>query len=251
MQSKLFIPIAIGVSLFALLGAGLLYSVLTNQQNNDVEGVSVDAKTEKVVTSTPAKSNKLESTQSASPTLFIPKESPMPKSKKLAKPEMQIDTTKSYKATLSTSEGEIIIELHAKETPITVNNFVYLARLGFYDGTIFHRVIKEFMIQGGDPEGTGAGGPGYRFDDEEFTGSYVPGTVAMANAGPDTNGSQFFIMHGEAPLPPNYVIFGNVESGQAVVDAIATAATRVNPMSGERSVPVAPVKVEKVTILEE
>ncbi len=170
--------------------------------------------------------------------------------KKLSKPDLQIDPSKSYTATLSTTEGDIVIELYARETPKTVNNFVYLAKQGFYDGTIFHRVIKDFMIQGGDPTGTGAGGPGYAFDDEPFTGSYAPGTVAMANAGPDTNGSQFFIMHGEVPLPPNYVIFGNVQSGQAVVDAIATAPAKSNPMSGEKSVPVNPVTVTRVTIAE-
>ena len=185
------------------------------------------------------------------PTLEITETESMSKTKKLSKPEMQIDASKTYTATLTTSEGDIVIDLYAKETPITVNNFVYLAKEGFYDGTIFHRVIKDFMIQGGDPTGTGAGGPGYEFDDEPFTGEYVPGTLAMANAGPDTNGSQFFIMHGEAALPPNYVIFGNVSSGQAVVDAIATAQTKVNPMSGEKSVPLSPVVIEKVTIAEQ
>ncbi|MFO0703797.1 MAG: peptidylprolyl isomerase [Patescibacteria group bacterium] len=186
----------------------------------------------------------------ATPTLTISQNEEMPKTKNITKPDMQIDVNKNYTATLSTSEGDIVIELHGKETPITVNNFVYLAKQGFYDGTIFHRVIKDFMIQGGDPQGTGMGGPGYEFDDEPFQGEYVPGTVAMANAGPDTNGSQFFIMHGEAALPPNYVIFGNVQTGQAVVDSIATSATKVNPASGEKSVPVKPVVVKKVTISE-
>jgi len=164
-------------------------------------------------------------------------------------PTMQIDEAKQYQATLKTSEGEITIELNAAATPVTVNNFVFLAREGFYNGTIFHRTLDGFMIQGGDPEGTGSGGPGYRFDDEPFEGEYTQGTVAMANAGPNTNGSQFFIMHQDYPLPPNYVIFGQVVSGMEVVDAIATAPTATNA-SGENSQPVNPTTVESVTITE-
>jgi len=169
---------------------------------------------------------------------------------KIEKPELTIDDSKSYSAKFVTSEGEIVIGLTAKETPITVNNFVYLARLGFYDGTKFHRVMAGFMIQGGDPEGTGMGGPGYKFDDEPFNGSYTRGTVAMANAGADTNGSQFFIMHTDYDLPPNYVIFGKVTSGIEVVDKIAIADV-VRSASGEMSKPVVPVVVEKVEIVEE
>ena len=141
-------------------------------------------------------------------------------------PEMQIDTAKKYTATLETTEGKIIIALSAKETPKTVNNFVYLSRKGFYDKTPFHRVIKGFMIQGGDPRGNGTGGPGYKFEDEPFTGIYTRGIVAMANSGPDTNGSQFFIMHKDTSLPHAYTIFGRVISGMEVVDAIA--AEKVN-----------------------
>ncbi len=165
------------------------------------------------------------------------------------KPTIEIDVKKGYSAILHTSEGDVEIELYAKATPLTVNNFVTLARKGFYDGTIFHRIIKEFMIQGGDPTGTGAGGPGYQFDDEEFEGEYVQGTVAMANAGPNTNGSQFFIMHGDMALPKNYVIFGQVTSGMQTVDVIATAPTKPS-MFGERSTPITPVKITKVTISE-
>ena len=107
-----------------------------------------------------------------------------------------------------------------------MNNFVFLARDGFYDGVVFHRVIEGFMIQGGDPTGTGRGGPGYKFRDEtEGSGSYSRGTVAMANAGPNTNGSQFFICHNDAGLPHSYTIFGKVTSGMDAVDAIATTAT--------------------------
>lgn len=164
-------------------------------------------------------------------------------------PVMQLDKTKKYQATLQTSEGTIIADLYADKTPITVNNFVSLARNKFYDGTVFHRIIKGFMIQGGDPKGDGTGGPGYDFDDEPFEGEYTRGTLAMANAGPNTNGSQFFIMHADYPLPKNYVIFGKVASGLDVVDKIATAPTSSSGM-GENSKPVTPVKVTSVTIVE-
>ncbi len=162
-------------------------------------------------------------------------------------PTMEIDQNKEYSAVLHTTEGDITIVFNAKQTPITVNNFVTLAKKDFYNGTIFHRVIKGFMIQGGDPTGTGSGGPGYQFDDEAFQGEYSRGTVAMANAGPDTNGSQFFIMHADVPLPKDYVIFGKVTKGMDVVDKIAGAP--VYPQ-GEGSTPVNPVKVNTVDILE-
>ena len=141
-------------------------------------------------------------------------------------PEMSIDLAKTYAATLHTNHGDISIEFDAVRSPMSVNNFVFLAREGFYDGVIFHRVIKGFMIQGGDPTGTGSGGPGYRFRDElEGPGKYSRGTVAMANAGPNTNGSQFFIMHTDYGLPHNYSIFGQVTAGLDVVDAIADSPT--------------------------
>jgi len=163
-------------------------------------------------------------------------------------PKMTIDTTKKYTATLKTEKGDIVIELYADKTPITVNNFVTLAKKNFYSNTIFHRTIKDFMIQGGDPTGTGTGGPGYRFDDEKFDGEYTRGTVAMANAGPNTNGSQFFIMHKDVPLQKDYVIFGKVVQGLDVVDVIATAPTQAG---GEGSTPVTPVKVLSVEITEQ
>ncbi len=163
-------------------------------------------------------------------------------------PVVSIDTTKKYTATMKTSAGEMVVALNAKETPITANNFIFLAREKFYDNTIFHRTIPGFMIQGGDPQGTGMGGPGYKFEDEPFSGKYERGTIAMANAGPDTNGSQFFIMHKDYPLPPNYVIFGKVTSGLEVVDKIAEAPTKPG---GEGSSPVTPVTVTSVTITEE
>jgi cyclophilin family peptidyl-prolyl cis-trans isomerase len=170
--------------------------------------------------------------------------------KNLQKPTMQIDKNASYSAVLNTSEGKITLKLNAQQTPITVNNFVYLAEEGFYDQTIFHRVIDGFMIQGGDPEGNGTGGPGYRFDDEPFESEYNRGTVAMANAGPNTNGSQFFIMHQDYALPKDYVIFGQVIDGLDVVDSIAQAEVTISP-SGERSQPVNPVKIESIEIIKE
>jgi len=159
-------------------------------------------------------------------------------------PEMQLDLSKSYTATLNTSEGKIVIALDTQETPITTNNFVFLAREKFYNNTIFHRVIEGFMIQGGDPLGNGTGGPGYQFANEPVTKDYTRGTVAMANAGPDTNGSQFFIMHQNTPLPKDYVIFGTVTEGLDVVDKIAT--TKVNGES-----PVNPMVIKSVLIKEQ
>lgn len=166
-------------------------------------------------------------------------------------PAMQIDASKTYTAVLNTTEGTVKIELNAKATPVTVNNFVALARKGFYNNTIFHRVIKGFMIQGGDPQGNGTGGPGYRFKDEPFEGEYTRGTIAMANAGPNTNGSQFFIMHQDVTqLPKNYVIFGHVTEGMDTVDKIASAPVEDNGM-GEESKPVNPVQVKTVEIIEQ
>ena len=152
-------------------------------------------------------------------------------------------------ALLKTTAGDIEIALNDKETPNTVNNFITLAKKKFYDGTIFHRAVKDFMIQGGDPTGTGMGDPGYKFDDELFTGEYTRGTVAMANSGPNTNGSQFFIMHKDVPLQKNYVIFGKVIKGIEVVDKIALAPVVANS-SGEMSKPVKPVVINSVEIVE-
>ncbi len=152
-------------------------------------------------------------------------------------------------AILHTTAGDITIALNIKETPITANNFITLSQKNFYDNTIFHRVIKGFMIQGGDPKGDGTGGPGYQFDDEPFTGEYARGTVAMANAGPNTNGSQFFIMHADYPLPKNYVIFGHVVKGMDTVDKIANAEVTGSGF-GEQSRPVNPVVVKSVEIVE-
>ena len=138
-------------------------------------------------------------------------------------PAMQLDPSKTYTATIQTNRGDIVIDLYADKVPNTVNNFVTLARDGFYDGVSFHRVIADFMVQGGDPTGSGRGGPGYRFNDE-FHPELVhdgPGVLSMANAGPNTNGSQFFITHVATNwLDNKHSVFGRVRSGQDVVDAI-------------------------------
>jgi peptidyl-prolyl cis-trans isomerase B (cyclophilin B) len=137
-------------------------------------------------------------------------------------PEMQIDQDTIYQVVLTTNRGDITLELDPKLAPVTVNNFVVNARNGFYTGLTFHRVVPEFVIQGGDPEGTGRGGPGYRFADEPVKGEYTVGAVAMANAGPDTNGSQFFICIDDCrrKLSPSYNLFGYVADGLDVAQSV-------------------------------
>ncbi|MBK5291228.1 MAG: peptidylprolyl isomerase [Acidobacteriia bacterium] len=140
-----------------------------------------------------------------------------------AAPPMSIDVAKKYTATLETSKGPIVCELFTKDAPQTVNNFVFLAKDGFYDGTVFHRVIANFMIQGGDPEGSGRGGPGYKFEDEckGNPNRHKVGSLSMANAGPNTNGSQFFVTHIATDwLDGKHTVFGQVLSGQDVVNAV-------------------------------
>lgn len=159
-------------------------------------------------------------------------------------PDLTIDLAKTYTATLHTTQGEITIEFRPAEAPQAVNNFVFLAGEKFYDGCVFHRVVPGFVIQGGDPTGTGSGGPGYRFRDElEGDGKYGRGVVAMANAGPNTNGSQFFICLDNVGLPHAYTIFGDVTSGMDAVDAVAAL-----PRAGER--PTVDAVIESVTITE-
>jgi cyclophilin family peptidyl-prolyl cis-trans isomerase len=154
----------------------------------------------------------------------------------------------SHMITINTNYGKIVFETYDADAPNTVKNFVTLANKGFYNGLIFHRVIKGFMIQGGDPSGNGTGGPGYKFDDElnpntaSYKAGYKKGVVAMANAGPNTNGSQFFIMTADYPLPNAYTIFGHVVLGQDVVDKIA------NLQTGAQDRPISEVKMEVVTV---
>jgi cyclophilin family peptidyl-prolyl cis-trans isomerase len=145
----------------------------------------------------------------------------MPAKRYNAPPQMQIETNRTYHATIKTNKGDIHLQLNPAEAPMTVNSFIALARDGFYDGVTFHRVVPGFVIQGGDPTGTGSGGPGYKFNDEPVRRPYKAGTLAMANAGPNTNGSQFFICLEDQPrLPPSYTIFGDTISGMDVVRSI-------------------------------
>ena len=164
-------------------------------------------------------------------------------------PEMNIDITKNYTAVIKTSMGDMSVEFFTEDAPMTVNNFINLSRDGYYDEVIFHRVISGFMIQGGDPSGTGHGEmgkyPGYKFEDElNNQRAYEKGILAMANAGPDTNGSQFFIMHVDYPLPYQYTIFGIVTDGQDVIDKIASVQT------GDGDRPVTDIVIKTVEVKE-
>lgn len=166
-------------------------------------------------------------------------------------PAMTIDVNKTYRATIETSAGTIEAELDPTDAPVTVNNFVCLARDGYFDNTPVHRIVSGFVIQGGDPTGTGTGSPGYRFNDEPVKKDYTKGTLAMANSGPNTNGSQFFITTADLTgrLPKNYTIFGQVVNGMDVVDKLDKTPVRRGP-SGENSSPIDPVTINKVTITE-
>jgi len=182
---------------------------------------------------------------------ILPEEKNMPKNLSWDNPpEMQIDQEKTYTATIKTNKGDMEIELFDDETLITVNNFVFLAKQGFYENVKFHRIVKDFMIQTGDPGGTGAGGPGYTFDDEmPIAKEYERGTLAMANRGSNTNGSQFFIVHKDYPLPKNYVIFGKLSDGFGTLDKIAETEVIDNGM-GEISTPIEDIYIESIEIQE-
>lgn len=223
-MSKNTITISVLIGLFliiAIIGGGFIYYFSTLKNNNNPEQIRSDNYS--YSTSTPMP------TSTTTPTGNLP-----------AKAES------NYRVILETDLGNIVLEL-TKDTPVTTGNFVGLAEKGFYNNTIFHRTIKDFMIQGGDPTGTGRGGPGYKFNDEPFTGEYTRGTIAMANSGPNTNGSQFFIMHADVPLQKNYVIFGKVVEGLDVVDKIATAPVEISD-SGEMSSPVTPVHIKTAKV---
>ena len=164
-----------------------------------------------------------------------------------APPPMVIDPDCNYVAEMVTTAGTMKIALNSKRAPVTVNNFVFLARWHYYDGIIFHRVIRDFVIQGGDPQGTGMGGPGYKFEDElPNSGEYQVGSIAMANAGPNTNGSQFFVITGPSgvQLPPSYSLFGQVIDGLEIAEAIQSSPT------GAQDRPLEDVVIESVTISE-
>ena len=182
------------------------------------------------------------------PTPFPPFDGSAPKQQQFpGPPEMGIDPAKRYTATMSTSMGDMVIALDPVKAPTTVNSFVFLALHHYFDGIIFHRIINGFVCQGGDPTGTGTGGPGYRFADElPKAGQYVIGSVAMANAGPNTNGSQFFLISGPSGvrLPPQYSLFGKIVKGLDVLDAMQQVPTS----RGDR--PVTDVVIHSVTITE-
>lgn len=160
-------------------------------------------------------------------------------------PEMTIDTGKKYTAIIETEKGNLVIELFADDVPRTVNNFVFLAREGYYDGTTFHRVLPDFMAQGGDPTGTGSGGPGYRFDDEFTSHKHQAGTLSMANSGPNTNGSQFFITYVPTDwLDGRHSVFGQLVEGMDVLKSLTPRDPSENPQfEGD--------KIIKVTINED
>jgi peptidylprolyl isomerase/peptidyl-prolyl cis-trans isomerase B (cyclophilin B) len=163
-----------------------------------------------------------------------------------APPSYILEDSKAYSATITTNHGIMVAELFASKAPITVNNFVFLARYHYYDDVVFHRIISGFVVQGGDPTGTGTGGPGYRFRDElPSAGEYEYGTLAMANAGPNTNGSQFFIVSGASgqSLPPSYSIFGKVQSGLDVLETLDSKGSS----SGK---PSEPCIIKEITITE-
>ncbi len=169
---------------------------------------------------------------------------------------MQIDTAKKYSAIVDTDMGAFTIQLFPQESPKAVNSFVFLSEQGFFNGVVFHRIIKDLMVQGGDPTGTGGGGPGYKFEDElPPKHKYDPGIVAMANSGPNTNGSQFFICTGQqahgldSPQYAKYSQFGQVNQGMDIVQKIAAVPVTAS-LTGERSKPVTPPVIKGITITE-
>jgi cyclophilin family peptidyl-prolyl cis-trans isomerase len=167
-------------------------------------------------------------------------------------PKLVIDPAKHYQVKIYTNKGVITADILPKLAPDTANNFIFLSCNGFYDGVIFHRIVPGFMIQGGDPTGTGTGGPGYEFNDEKVARAYQIGDLAMANSGPNTNGSQFFIMQGPqgTSLPPSYNLFGHVTAGQSVVDAIAKAPAHMlaGGVDTTPSAPDQPVHIQAITV---
>ncbi len=170
-----------------------------------------------------------------------------------AHPGVVIEAGKSYSAVVKTNLGDMIFDLLADESPLAVNSFVFLAREGYFDGVIFHRIIPGFMGQSGDPTGTGGGGPGYKYDIETPSGPYIRGSLAMANAGPGTNGSQFFIVFDnltdQGRLSPDYSLFGQMSDGEPALKALESVPVTAKP-SGERSQPLEEVRIFTIEIIE-
>lgn len=250
MESKSFIifgiisVVLVGLASFAVLNSS------NTQKNENVDMVAIESEVDAVLsesTESEVVEDSIKNGDNDQMAQIVEK----PEIKQYAQaPAMQLKEGVDYWALIRTNKGDIKIDLSEKETPITVNNFVFLANEGFYNGVKFHRIMKGFMLQGGDPEGTGRGGPGYTFNDEPFSGEYTRGTLAMANAGPNTNGSQFFIMHQDYELQPAYVIFGKADDiSLATVDAIADTPVQAN-VFGEPSDPLEDVIIESVQILE-
>lgn len=250
MKSKLIL-ISILCLAIIMLAAGCSSDATTTTAS---PGTSSMASTITTKTTTPVQSTTLKTTTPPS-TTASPAASPTSAAKQWTQPPaMQIDTSKKYTATFETSLGSFKIELYAQESPKTVNNFVFLSREGFYNGIIFHRIVKDFMIQTGDPKGNGTGSPGYKFADElPPKHKYDPGIVAMANSGANTNGSQFFICTGPTAANlnqmPNYTQFGKVIEGMEIVMKIASVET-VLGSDGAKSKPVNPPVIKSITITE-
>lgn len=252
-RTNMLIPIAgLAVILVTVL-VWILIAFLTanNPANNPAAGAGLS--TPPALQSTPDVNQGATTPAAGTPAAptagTTPATTPASQSKKQysAPPPMTIDPNKQYFATIETSQGNIKLQLLPKDAPETVNSFVFLSREGFYDGLTFHRVIKDFMIQGGDPKGNGTGGPGYEFKNENSSAKFTKGLLAMANAGPNTNGSQFFITTTDKDLSflnGQYTIFGKVVEGQDVADKISMVPT--NP--GDK--PVEPVIINKITIEE-
>lgn len=219
------------IVILTIVGLGFIY---LRQQN---EGVNIDQQALSRESDPPV--------STIQNTMNVPKTYANP-------PEMTIDVNSSYSAVIKTNKGDMTVNLFPDEAPNTVNNFVFLSKEGFYNNTPFHRVISGFMIQGGDPTGTGTGGPGYKFADEAVKRDYTRGTIAMANAGPNTNGSQFFIMHADSnSLPKDYVIFGSIDSSDSAslktLDTLLDTPVTMS-MSGERSKPTEDLRIQEIII---
>ncbi len=224
-----------GALLISLITAGCGAQSQSGQQGNQTAN--------NTSASTPANSTAANSTATNGPA----------KMQWTSPPKMQIDTTKQYNAVFHTNFGDFTVQLFAKESPVTVNNFVFLVNHQFYKNDTFFRIIKTFMIQTGDPLNNGTGGPGYEFKDElPPKHPYAPGIVAMANAGPNTNGSQFFICTGSDSATlnqnPNYTEFGKVVKGMDVVQKIASIPVTTNPQSGEQSMPLKKAYIKSIDV---
>jgi cyclophilin family peptidyl-prolyl cis-trans isomerase len=241
-------------SLIALVAATALLGAGCGQSEPAVQGLSGQTVADQYGYSQGEAPAKIPSAPTDSPTpeepatnpqngnIANPESTPPTSMDSLAFPGVFPESETNVKVRIKTNMGDIVVQLDPKAGPNAASNFVYLVKKGFYNGTIFHRVIDGFMIQGGDPTGTGTGGPGYRFADDKVTGSYAKGTLAMANAGPNTNGSQFFIMVADVPLPPNYSIFGKVVTGQDIADKISLVDRNANDK------PLSEVKMLEVTV---